>query len=320
MEYTVERINFDSLSMKELPIFLSRGWSEYICKDKNIESVVLRILLDNDVYAFFIGGIIKIGIFRILASPFEGWFTPRMGFVWLNNRVNKNDVLRAVAKYAFSSLKCIYFQVTDSQISFDDIDNDINYRCFKTLVLNMEGTTESLYDSFSKDKGKGIKKSEKRGTIVEQVPFDHSFVDVYYDQILDVFEKQGLKPTYDKERIYKMSDYVDNNKYRVYAVVARVEGSIVASAFSLGDAHLGYIMGTASYRKYQKYYPNELLYWDIIQYWKSVGVEELDFVGFREDKLGYGTHELCMPTIYFERIPGLYIIKEKLKAFLGKKK
>ena len=91
----------------------------------------------------------------------------------------------------------------------------------------------------------------------------------------------------------------------------------IASIFSFGFGEWAYYVGAASYREYQKYLPNEALFFAFVEYWNDNKIKNIDLVGYREYKMKYSPKIIEVPTIYFERFPGLFFAKKIMKKLIS---
>ena len=267
------------------------------------------------IYGLFALIIKKFGI-KILGSPFEGWFTPDMGFIWLSN-FNINEVLKEVAKYSFNVLGCWYVQISDKKITTSSLDSSIYYVEYRSLEIDLSIDSEDIFNNFHKSAKKRIKQFDNRGAIIKRVPFDREFVDVFYSQITDVFAKQRLLPNYDIKKIYDMADALKDNPELVFATqVYDPDGTCIASSIYLGFNEWCYSLATASYRSGQWYLPNEKCRWLGMCYWKDKGATSFDMVGFREYKMKFSPEVVMRPTVIFTKFKALLYLKKLAQSLV----
>lgn len=295
-------------------VFTTNEWVLFLKNNQHAEPLILQILDGAKPVAVFVGMILKKYGIRIVGSPFEGWLTCDMGFIHLGT-FDINEALKVVADFAFSRLNCWYVQITDKRIKLEMLSPDIKYYMSKIVYIDNSVDLEDVLASFSKNGRRDVRASMRKGAVVKRVPFDHDFMDEYYRQLLDVFDKQGLKPFYSVQKLYDIVDAFTHEPEKTLALVAyEPEGNPIATVFSLGYNDWAYYVGAASYREYQKYLPNELLFWEYVRYWNSRSVRNLDLVGVRQYKMKYNPELLDQPVVYFERIKGIKQGKDFAKA------
>ena len=290
-------------------VFTTYAWIEFLKKDQNIESVVLEISEDNEVVAYFVGGIIKkLGI-KILGSPFAGWLTCDMGFIRLG-KLNIAQGLRLVKKYAFKALKCMYVEIIDKNICKNDLPKGVKSFDTDILVKNIDMNESELLDSFSKQGKRYIRQFYDR-EIAKEVPFDKEFVDIYYRQLEAIFERQDLKPTFSKEKIYNLAECFSKYPKCVFVQEAfSNEGVCNGTAFTFGFGEWCYYLCAAHDREHGNSHPGEGLFWEMTKHWNNVGIKKMDLVGIRDYKMRYNPTVQKQVVIYFERIPGLHFMKD----------
>ena len=94
-------------------------------------------------------------------------------------------------------------------------------------------------------------------------------------------------------------------------------GECIATVFTLGYQEWAYFTGAASYREYQKYPPNEGLFWEFAKHWSENGIKNLDLSGYREYKLKYNPEIIEVPVIQTEKYPGVIFFEKQRKKMCG---
>lgn len=319
MRYDIERLAPEFLLELEAKgyggtVFTTYAWVKFLEKNQQAEPVVLALYQAGQMRAVFVGAIVKKAGIRILGSPFEGWLTPDMGFIRLGD-VEINAALKGIARYAFRKLKCWFVQVCDKSIHPQELERGIRYSTTPMLFLDASPEEESILEHFTKNGRRDVRAFDRKGAHIVEVPFDRAFAERYYEQLIDVFAKQGLKPFYSLEKMYDLVDAFRDCPERVLALEARLEDeTCIATVFSFGYRQWGYYMGAASFREYQKYLPNEGLFWAFVRHWNGKCVPSLDLVGYRKYKMKYAPELIEVPTIVFERVPGLLFMKNTARA------
>lgn len=298
-------------------VFTTFSWISFLEKNQGGEPIVFELWSGNDICAYFVGLIIKKAGIKILGSPFEGWITPDMGFIRINV-IDVNAAAQAIKKYAFSQLGCFFVQIEDKKISIDDCARNTKKSKSKLLYIDNSLSLDEILNRFTKNGRRDVRASARKGLSFEQVAFDSNFVKEYYAQLVDVFAKQDLKPFYSIDKIYDLVEAFKDKPQQVLALEAKLEGRCVATVLSVGHGEWAYYLGAASYREYQKYLPNEGLFWEFVKYWNKQGIKNIDLVGYRDYKMKYNPEIIDCPIIYFEKIPGLLCAKNTAKWFVTK--
>lgn len=294
-------------------IFQTSMWLDFLEVNQKIRPVILELFDGEFLCAFFVGGIVnKFGI-KILGSPFEGWLTPDMGFVRVKE-IDVNMAIKAVADYAFKNLHCLLVQIEDKNISVDTLDISIKYSLDKLLLVDINKSQSEIIEGFTSNGRRDVRASGRKNLEFKTVPFDEKFVTNHYEQLVDVFAKQNLKPFYPVEKLLDLVETFKEYPERVLAMEARLStGENIASIFTFGYQKWGYYMGAASYRAYQKYLPNEGLFWEFSKFWNEQGIMHLDLVGYREYKLKYNPEIIEIPVILIEKYRGIIFLKNVAK-------
>lgn len=308
--YRVNSIDIHLLREKEYLLnietpFCTFEWLEFLKNNQKGTPVAFELSTDIGCNGVFVGVIVRKAGIKILGSPFPGWLTPDMGFIRLGE-LDINEAINAVRKYAFSALKCAFIQIVDKNIRAENL-------CVKGMhlgtarVLHIDNSLESeqVLENFSKNGRRDVRAAYRKGVEYRQLPFDRLFAEAYYEQLMDVFEKQNLKPFYDLEKMYDLVDAFEATPERVLASGAFYEGKCIATVFSFGFGKWAYYVGAASYRDYQKLLPNEGLFWEFVKHWNKAGIPNIDMVGYRPYKLKYEPKIIEVPVIELQKYPFL---------------
>jgi len=90
-----------------------------------------------------------------------------------------------------------------------------------------------------------IRKAAKLGLIIEEARDEH-FADEYYRQLCDVFAKQSLVPTYNKERIQALIRHLLPTGNLLLLRAREPNGRCIATSIFMGMHEFAYFWGNAS--------------------------------------------------------------------------
>src|SRR5207248_916198 len=191
-----------------------------------------------------------------LGSPFGGWSTPYMGFNLLPS-VPRRIAVEALPKFAFQDLGCIHFEVTDLHLSPADVSGlGLAERKHATMEIDLTQSEEALLANMTKSCRWTVRKAEKNGIIIEEAQ-DAAFAEEYAEQLKDVFAKQGLVPHFGLERVRSLLKHLRPAGSLLTLRARDPEGRCVATGIYAGLNETAFFWGGASWRQYQKLYPNE---------------------------------------------------------------
>ena len=154
-----------------------------------------------------------------------------------------------------------------------------------------------------------IRKALKSEVIVEEAR-DTGFADEYYDQLLDVFGKRELIPTYPRSRVQELVRLFAGQPGVALLRARDPGGACIATAIMLGYRDFAYLWGAASYRHSQRLRPNELLYWTAIRRARDMGMKRFDMGGGGDYKKKYGGKPICVPWVRASRNPVFARLRE----------
>jgi lipid II:glycine glycyltransferase (peptidoglycan interpeptide bridge formation enzyme) len=306
--YAVKQVNSDLLKRIQLnddmkqTVFMTKEWLSFLEENGKGKPIILQITEDNRTVAYFVGVVFrKFGV-KIMGSPFEGWATCSMGFCALES-VDRMSLIPVVKKFVFKKLKCIYLEIVDTHINFEDVKkSNYDYLPQRTYVLNINRTDEEIFASFKSTCRTLLRQFERRGATISRVEPTMEFANEYYNQLIDVFEKQNLRPNYDRKKVIDLINAYQNNPDGLLCLkVFDPDGKCIATSIFPGLKDTCYFWGGASYREFQQYRPNEYMFWYAMKYWRGQGATTMDMVGLRDYKKKFNPEEIVYPRVIISK-------------------
>ena len=155
-----------------------------------------------------------------------------------------------------------------------------------------------------------INKARKLGlhaSLVTKKEDIRDFLDVHYDQICDVCNRHHAgRPKLNQSllRLQKACEELFPNRVLMIQVKGNddkgIEQVMSSALFFIGEEESIYHTG-ASYQRFQRFSPNELMVWEAISYLKGKGVRSLNFGGMANYKLKFGTIYAYVPRLVFSK-------------------
>jgi hypothetical protein len=291
MKYHI--IDFDAVDWSVLDrfadrtVFQTREWVQFIRAAQGATPLIAELLEGREVAGYFTGLTFnRLGV-KILGSSFPGWTTPYMGFNLVPG-ASRAAALATVEEMAWSSLKCLHMEVSDPYFTIED-GKSLGFTCesYTSYRTDLRKSEEKLFDGMDSACRRCIRKAEKSGVTIEEA-HDLAFADEYHEQLVDVFAKQKLAPTYTVDRVRTLIKHLEPTG-RILLLRARDPGGkCIASGIFPGFNKLAEFWGNASFRSSQILRPNELIQWYALRYWKRRGVEIYDWGGEARYKEKYG--------------------------------
>jgi hypothetical protein len=293
-------------SFADRTVFQTRDWVRFVADTQNATPVLAQLRDSGKAVGYFTGlTFTRLGI-KVLGSSFPGWTTPYMGFN-LAPGASRADAMAALERTAWNDLKCLHMEVSDPHFTPEDGEalgfKTSYYTSYRTDLTKSE---EDLFQAMESACRRCVRKAEKSGVTIEEA-HDPAFADEYYEQLKDVFSKQGLVPTYDAERVRALVRHMGPTGNVLLLRARDAEGKCIATGIFPGFNKISEFWGNASFRSYQNLRPNELIHWYAMRYWKKRGAEVHDWGGEGTYKEKYG----CVS----HRVP--WFIKSRYE-FVGK--
>jgi len=290
-------------------LFQTKPWLDFVAEAQRAEPCVLKIRMDNQPVGYFTGLIVrKLGV-RILGAPFPGWSTQYLGFN-LMNEVDRIELLKPLAEYAFDELGCWHLEVMDRRLTVDQVVSlGWEHRLFRNTEIDLSSSEDEIFANMKGSCRTSIRKAEKSGVAIE-VASDAQFADDFYLQLTDVFAKQDLRPTFTVDRIRLLIKHLHPSGRLLLLRARNAEGVCVATGIYPAFNRAMYFWGGASLRQFQILQPNEAIQWFAMRYWKERGVTACDMGGGGEYKTKYGGSPLVLPWCRCSRIGWVAVARD----------
>lgn len=299
-------------------VFQTREWIQFIRRAQKATPVIAELREGREVAGYFTGlTFTRLGI-KILGSSFPGWTTPYIGFN-LRSGASRASALAAVEEMAWTSLKCLHIEVSDPYFMVED-GTALGFDCefYSSYRTDLTKSEEELFDDMDSACRRCIRKAEKSGVTIEEA-HDLAFADEYYQQLIDVFAKQRLVPTYTVDRVRTLIKHLEPVG-RILLLRARDSGgNCVASGIFPGFNKTAEFWGNASFRSSQNLRPNELMQWYAMRYWKRRGVEIYDWGGEGKYKEKYGCVPHRVPWFTKSRFELISKLRDEAKKMFERK-
>ncbi len=293
-------------------IFQTAEWISFVAETQKGEPVIAALKEGSETVGYFSGLIIRKFGFKILGSPFRGWSTPFIGFN-LKPGISRRAAFEALPDFAFKQLGCVHFEVTDLFATVQDIEGlGFNRVMHDTMVVDLTQPEETIFGNMTKSCRWTIRKGEKNGVVIEEAT-DDAFADDFAEQFKDVFAKQGLVPHYGAERIRAKLKHLRGTGLAIFLRARDAEGHCIATGVYPALHQTAFYNAGASWRQHQKLYPNELLHWHAMRYWKKRGMRTYNMVGIMHFKQKFGGNVLGVPMVYRSK----YRLVESLRSKAG---
>lgn len=304
-------------ALPDRDLFQTHAWVRFVAASQRATPVVAAVLRDGATVGYFTGLVVRRLGLRILGSPLPGWNTPSMGFT-LTGDVDLPEAVDALRRFAFSRLRCVHLELSDRHLSPGDLDGTgFRSELGRTFRLPL-GTDDDIFGSFSSACRRAVRKSEKVGVTVEEAS-GPEFADEYHEQLVEVFARQGLTPTYDVDRVRTLISCLEPTGRLLLLRARDPEGTSIATAVFPGFGDTAYFWGGASVREKQILRPNEALFWYAMRRWRDRGVTQFDFGGGGDYKLRYGGTEVVAPSFQLSRYPGLPALREGVRRAVAQR-
>src|SRR5918996_4106009 len=248
-----------------------RGWLEFVRAVSGGEIVIAQLEQDGQTAGYFSGVLFRRCGVPILGSPFRGWNTAYMGFN-LHPDISRVEALLGLERFAFRQLGCLHYEVVDRHLSPQEgVDLGFASSVFYNYRTDLTRNEDELFADMTSACRRAIRKAEKSDITIEHAE-PEGFAEEYYGQLLDVFAKQGMTPTYGVDRVKKLIEHIHPSGDLLLARVRDPDGRSIATGIYPGFNGFSLFWANGSLRPYQIYRPNEALHWHAMRHYKSLGI------------------------------------------------
>jgi hypothetical protein len=317
-------IDFDAVNWRVLDgfadrtVFQTREWIQFIHDTQKAVPVMAELHEGGEVAGYFTGLTFRRFGIKILGSSFPGWTTPYIGFNLVHG-ASRASALAAVEEMAWGSLKCLHMEISDPHFTIED-GSSLGFTCgsFSSYRTDLRKPEQALFDSMTAACRRCIRKAEKCGVKIAEA-HDLAFADEYHQQLVEVFARQKLIPTYTVDRVRTLIKHLEPEGRVLLLRAHDAEGKCIATGVYPGFNKTAEFWGNASTRSSQIFRPNELMHWYAMRYWKRRGVEMYDWGGEGKYKEKYGCVPYRVPWFTKSRHELLSKLRHEAKKMFEKK-
>ena len=293
-------------------VFQTRPWLDFLRASQGVRPVVIEVSKAGRLQGYFTGAVFrKFGI-PIFGSSFPGWTTGHMGFNLLNG-AEISEIAPELVSYVFNDLGCWHIEINDPKVKAEHFLKrfpSVASRDIAGWVGDLSGSEEAVLKRMDSDRRRCIRKAAQRGLIVEQC-FDESFAEDYYPQMADVFQRQGLVPTYSKDRLTLLiRNLIGSGNLLLVRVREPETGRCIGSGIFPAFNGTMYFWGGAAFRSSLSHHPNESMHWFAMKYWRERGVVRYDMMGGGDYKAKYGGRPSVTQWVRVSRFPWLMSLRD----------
>jgi len=328
--WSFQKIDFDSAPWDQIEscpdhtIFKTRAWMDFLQATQPVEPVVISLGHRGETVGYFVGAILrKAGFFKILASPFPGWTTSFQGasFIDPDPQYDRAELYAELIRFSFRKLECIHFECLDLHVSEDSLRKaGVPFQTDRNYWVDLSGTEQEIFDNFKSSCRRAIRKAAKNGVTVARPDDLGQFVSDYYDQLVDVFAKQGTVPTYPKSRVEALIEHVHPTGNLLLLQSLGPDGECIATGIFPGFNRLMQYWGGASYRSGQILRPNEILFFEAMKYWRDRGIVTFELGGGGAYKEKFGPTFAARPRIIAPRWRIMKHVRRAAKSLFALKR
>lgn len=286
------------------------AWLDFIEQTQPVSRKIYAIYAGATIVGYLPGFVLKRGPVRIFGSPLPGWTTDYMGPV-LQRGVELEGLLPAIAS-ALRRDHIHHAELCHNTLDWALASNAGFQRALRTTyIAPIPADENEMLSSFSKSTRKAIRRALQSEIVVESSK-DQAFIDVYYDQLREVFAKSGTEPTYPKERVRALWEHIMPTGRMLNTMVMKGGKCIATRIDFFGEGCL-HSFGSASYREYLKDYPNEIARYHAMSEGSKRGLTKYDMSGDGAYKAKFNAERVKV-AVLIKSTPVLMAVRQTIKT------
>lgn len=306
-------------------VFHSPGWNKYLRRIGH-KPIMISVSNNRGDIGYFFGEKFLFNRFTIISSPQSNSGTYTMGLC-MNVEITEEErviIYKHLAEWLFSINQASVLQIDDWQlritsaswIPYEEFHHDIlekydvTYSVRPTLCVAVNTSEEEMWTNLHYKSCKYcINKAKKMGLYTKEITrFEDidSFTKIHYEHVKDVAKRHGMRPTpaQHRSRMKKLCESLFPNRVIMLQVIGKdesgVEQIMSSGIYCIDKGECIYWTG-ASFQRYQKYCPNELMVWEAMRLAHKRGGGILNFGGMATYKQKFGTVFEYVPRIVFSK-------------------
>lgn len=269
-------------------LFHQSAWLKFLEETQTGKAMRWRIMSNGKVEGYFAALFLKKGPLKILGSPLPGWTTNYMGPV-VDEGFDLEKFLSALDKL------CRQRGIHHVELCNPFLDPDLMRKSgFAvsegiTFLVPLFPNEDEMWKNLKSECRNRIRKGMKNCLLVRDSD-DPAFVDEYYRELKEVFAKQNLVPTYPIGRVKSLFGNLKPDL--LFALEVKLEDEIIATGVFPHDDGCVYFFGGASWIRFHRYCPNELLHWTAMTLSGKLGIKQYNMCGGGSFKPKFGGQEV----------------------------
>ncbi|MFX0203444.1 MAG: lipid II:glycine glycyltransferase FemX, partial [Candidatus Hodarchaeota archaeon] len=159
---------------------------------------------------------------------------------------------------------------------------------YLNYLIDLRKSPDLIFQSFSKSLRRNIRKAQKNDIIVEQIQ-DKRKLSIFYEMLRQTYSRTKV-PLADTTLFESAFDSLDSREM-VKFFLARLGNDYIAGRAVLSYKGVLHDWYACASNQYLKFYPNEMLVWEILNWAIKRGLHTFDFGGAGRPNEGYGVRD-----------------------------
>lgn len=313
-------------SFENSTVFHSSEWLNHVADQSSSFSIKAVALFENETMVALIPyvEVKKAFVIKIFASPLGGTGTNFMGPLFNLERSKLGYMLDFLLTEI--RLKGYHHVEMNSRHISKEVFVSTGFRSHTSItnIIELPETEEEAWSQLKSSCRNRIKKAQKQGCTMKSMKDD--LLPLQFQKRLEaVYSKQKLKAPFGVERSRSLCRNVKN----ILPLRIVNDGNVVAAGIFPYDDDSIYFWGGAALPEDYKYYPNEIMHWEVIKFAVANNIKNYNMCGGTsqfKNKFGGKDQEFVTYSLSFlpflDKARALYkrlhFLKIRIKGFFSK--
>ncbi len=271
-------------------LFHKTSWLRYIQTVTGSRPVHLVFEREGEIVGCFPGFLIKMSFLRVFGSPMVGWQTQSMGPAFYVDRISTREMFATLVPFLQARYQIHHIELANAHLDHEVMDS-FGFRgkpVFTYRVALSPGNEQQTMKNMQPNTRNQLRKAMKLG-LVAHIERDESFVNEYYDQMVEVFTRKGYAVPFSRNRVLQFFRHMkESNNLLAISIRKPDDGVCIASGMFMIEGKELHLWGWTHRARYRWHCPTELLTWTAMQKGMEVGCSTFDMGGGGEAKVKFG--------------------------------
>ncbi len=271
-------------------LFHKTSWLRFIETATGARPIHLVYEREGEVVGCLPGFLMKMPFLRVFGSPMVGWQTESMGPAFDEDRISTREMFTPLVPFLQSRYGVHHIELVSAHLDHKAMES-LGFRnkpAFTYRVALSPSDEQRILKNLQPKTRNQLRKAMKLG-LVPKIEDNESFVNEYYDQLVEVFTRRGYAVPFSSSRVLQCFRHMkESNNLLAISIRKPDDGICIATGMFMIEGKELYLWGWTHRTQYRWYCPTELLTWTAMQKAIEAGCSAFDMSGGGDAKAKFG--------------------------------